>query len=705
MAKLYIASGVTDIQIANPMNIYGAGGGESLTLGALARGVVVDQNIEQVNLPALASTYTYLQGGNQLKIYTAGVLMATIPVQDDSNGTLVRFGDGSVVSAKITLGVMTLGGATVSGTAGAVVPNTSGGTPAGTITGSSTTGVTTGKLYLDASDPTISIGNPMNVYGSSGTGDTIQVDSNVQGVVGDQNIEQVILPGSLNTFNYLQNGNQLKVYSGSTLLATIPLQDDSNGTQISFTDGTYAGKIAAGSMTLGTGTVPTSSPGSLGSGGSTTATLASQAAALSSVNSSVTTLLGTNSALVIGMIADPATKWASSTVSYSFNTTMPSAYYSVSGLTTGWSALSSNEQTAAHAAMTQLAEIVPLTFPEVSGSTGDIRFNANTQTGSAGYAYYPGTSPEYAGDVFLNVAYRTTQDPTYYNAGEYGYMTVLHEVGHAMGLKHSFEAPVVPTGTDNQDYTVMSYTNTHDLVPIFTISATDVSVDHYQYTNDSGYQLYDIAALQALYGANTNTRTGNNTYSLSWAQGQYLTIWDGGGNDTINAATATGSCTIDLHPGTLNTVDLHTLTDQLAATISSFHQQGYTWADSWVTGVYAGSSSSRFFTGANDLGIAYGAIIENASTGSGNDTVTDNSVNNLISTGTGNDTIILGAGGFDTVDSGAGTDTVSLPTVTCSQVQQEKQSDGSLLLLTSKFAVKLIGVESAICSDGSLTLI
>ena len=54
-------------------------------------------------------------------------------------------------------------------------------------------------------------------------------------------------------------------------------------------------------------------------------------------------------------------------------------------------------------------------------------------------------------------------------------------------------------------------------------------------------QLYDVAALQYLYGANIVTRSGNNTYV---ADASIKTIWDGGGIDVINAGNYGGNQTI-----------------------------------------------------------------------------------------------------------------------------------------------------------------
>ena len=60
-------------------------------------------------------------------------------------------------------------------------------------------------------------------------------------------------------------------------------------------------------------------------------------------------------------------------------------------------------------------------------------------------------------------------------------------------------------------------------------------------------QLYDIATIQYLYGANTSTRSGNDTYTFSTSL-QVKTIWDGGGNDTFDASNQPGAVTINLRP-------------------------------------------------------------------------------------------------------------------------------------------------------------
>ncbi len=87
-----------------------------------------------------------------------------------------------------------------------------------------------------------------------------------------------------------------------------------------------------------------------------------------------------------------------------------------------------------------------------------------------------------------------------------------------------------------------------------------------------------------------------------------------GGIDTINAAAVTGNTTIDLSSAT------------------------------------SGSIAGKVFK-------TNGAVIENAYTGDGNDTIRGNNANNYINAGRGNDFIYASAGN-DTLDGGQGTDTV-----------------------------------------------
>ncbi|HKX79750.1 MAG TPA: hypothetical protein VJM34_14620, partial [Novosphingobium sp.] len=82
----------------------------------------------------------------------------------------------------------------------------------------------------------------------------------------DQNVEGVVFGGIDDDYRFQQQGNQLRVYVGATLITTITVQDDANGTQLTFANGTVNAKVSALGMTLGTGTVPAAAPAAVETG-------------------------------------------------------------------------------------------------------------------------------------------------------------------------------------------------------------------------------------------------------------------------------------------------------------------------------------------------------------------------------------------------------------------------------------------------------
>ena len=141
----------------------------------------------------------------------------------------------------------------------------------------------------------------------------------------------------------------------------------------------------------------------------------------------------------------------------------------------------------------------------------------------------------------------------------------MHETGHALGLKHPHEVRgsfgAMPLDHDSLEYTVMSYRSYVG------------GLDHGGYTNGSTsypqtLMMYDIAALQTMYGANYTTNTGNTVYNWSATTGEmsingvgqgapagnkiFMTIWDGGGNDTYDFSNYTTNLTVNLQPGELD---------------------------------------------------------------------------------------------------------------------------------------------------------
>jgi serralysin len=184
--------------------------------------------------------------------------------------------------------------------------------------------------------------------------------------------------------------------------------------------------------------------------------------------------------------------------------------------------------------------------------------------------------------------------------------------------------------------------------------------------------IHDILAAQKLYGVDTTTRTGNNTYGFN-ASGEGLrdahdfdktpapvmTIWDAGGIDTLDASGYTTNQKIDLTPGSLSSIggvsqaDAPSLADvniaRAAAGYAPLSQASY---DIRMANLAANPDAGLLV---DNVGIAYGVTIENAVGGSGNDIIVGNAASNKLDGGAGND-VISGGAGIDYLTGGEGSD-------------------------------------------------
>jgi len=192
--------------------------------------------------------------------------------------------------------------------------------------------------------------------------------------------------------------------------------------------------------------------------------------------------------------------------------------------------------------------------------------------------------------------------------GSSGFTTLLHEIGHSLGLKHPHSGVVnLPNYQDNDRFSVMSY-NGHPEMPGVTPKTP---------------QIFDVAAVQYLYGANTDTRSGNNIYSWGKDAKFIETIWDGGGTDQISAANQTKDVVIDL-----------------------------------ITGGFSSIGANGDANAQNNVAIALGVTIENAVGGSGNDKISGNAFANNLQGGLGNDNL-SGKSGNDFLSGGGGNDALN----------------------------------------------
>ena len=150
------------------------------------------------------------------------------------------------------------------------------------------------------------------------------------------------------------------------------------------------------------------------------------------------------------------------------------------------------QQNATHDALSYVESITGIDFVETSQSSLaqfaflNANINGTNVTGitnwSVSYSYNANqiiTSYDADAEIFLDIVdYSWTLSPT---QGSLAYETLLHEIGHALGLKHPFEGAItLPPSLDDTNHTLMSYTHAGDY--------------------KSTFQQYDLDALWWLYG-------------------------------------------------------------------------------------------------------------------------------------------------------------------------------------------------------------
>jgi serralysin len=342
----------------------------------------------------------------------------------------------------------------------------------------------------------------------------------------------------------------------------------------------------------------------------------------------VSSYLPTGNAYVDGMLS--GVKWASTSLTFSFPSS--ASFYEYSGeRDNNFSAFTTQQQQAVRDVFKMYSSVAALTFAEITESStthATLRF-AESDSPSTAWAYYPSTSAK-GGDAWFNNSKNWYDNPV---KGNYAYLTMMHEIGHALGLKHPHEARgsfgALPADMDSLEYTVMSYKSY--------LGSTSSGYTNASTSYPQTLMMLDIAALQTMYGVNYSTNAGDTVYKWSPTTGEmfingvaqgapagnkiFMTIWDGGGNDTYDFSNYTTNIAVNLNPGEWTTVSSAQLASLGGGRLA------------------AGNIANALLHQGNLF-----SLIENAIGGSGHDILIGNIGDNNLTGGGGNDWIDGGGG-------------------------------------------------------------
>jgi Ca2+-binding RTX toxin-like protein len=364
--------------------------------------------------------------------------------------------------------------------------------------------------------------------------------------------------------------------------------------------------------------------------------------------------------------------WSGTTnVTFSFPTSStfygtPATYPDTSAFT-GFSVLSAAQQADTARAFALVASYTQMTFSQVvetATAHAYIRL-ANSDSSPTAHAWYPSTLAN-GGDAFFGTTGRNPVMGNFDSAS-----AVLHEIGHSLGLKHGQDNDTYGLMNANRldiEYSIMNY-------PSY-IGATETS--NTASASPKTYMMYDIAALQFMYGANFSGVGQRKVYSWSPTTGEmfingvsqgapetntiFEAVWTAGATATVDLRNFTHNQANDMRPGGVMMFSPDQLAHLNAYSTSKPNGEIYARGNVYNALLAGVASSSTAGTGG---GSAAGAadettgdtrsLLSNLFSGPGDDIIIGNDAANTISGNAGNDTL-RGGSGNDTLEGGTGND-------------------------------------------------